>query len=167
MVEIKWRSKSDVDIHKNEPIMDDLKPLDINSVLELWSQTYNTSGKPDWAHIFPYYHEDIIFQDPIQKVEGKIAFEEMCNKLTKRCEELQMNIISIAANQTEIFMEWEMTMIFRRTPSTTLFGCTRLTLGDDGRIIYQRDYYDLWGDIFENVPMMKKLYPSFMKRVFG
>jgi len=143
------------------------KPLDCELVLDLWSKTYNTSGKPDWSHIFPYYDENIIFEDTIQKVVGKEAFIEMCQRLTKRCQELKMQISSIAANENQIFMEWEMTMIFRKTPSTSLFGCTRLTLGKDGRIIHQRDYYDLWGDIFENVPGMKKAYPRFMKRIFG
>ena len=142
-------------------------PLNTDLVLELWSKTYNTSGKPDWAHIFPCYSEEITFQDPIQTVVGKPAFIEMCNRLTKRCKELQMKIISIAQNDQVIFMQWEMTMIFRNTPSTTLFGSTKLTLGDDGRIIHQRDYYDLWGDIFANVPGMKRLYPWFMKRIFG
>jgi limonene-1,2-epoxide hydrolase len=144
-----------------------LPPLDTELVFKLWSKTYNTSGKPDWSHIFPYYHEQIIFQDPIQKVTGKAAFIEMCHRLTDRCETLNMNIFSIAANENEIFMNWEMVMIFRKTPSTSLYGATKLTLGDDGRIIHQRDYYDLWGDIFHNVPIMKKAYPRFMKRVFG
>ncbi len=145
----------------------ELAPLDTKLVLKLWSQTYNTSGEPDWSHIFPYYHDQVIFQDPIQKVEGKAAFIEMCHRLTNRCESLNMKISSIAANENEILMDWEMTMIFRKTPSTTLFGATKLTLGENGRIIHQRDYYDLWGDIFYNVPLMKKGYPRFMKRVFG
>jgi limonene-1,2-epoxide hydrolase len=136
-------------------------------VLELWSRTYNTSGKPDWSHIFPYYHEEIVFQDTIQKVVGKTDFMAMCKRLTGRCEELRMDISSIAAGEHEIFMEWTMTMIFRKTPSTPLHGCTKLTLGPDGRITHQRDYYDLWGDIFKNVPVMKKLYPRFMHRIFG
>ncbi len=144
-----------------------LKPLNKENVLELWSRTYNTSGKPDWSHIFPYYHEDIVFQDTIQKVVGKTNFVAMCNRLTERCEELKMDISSIAAGNNEIFMEWKMTMIFRKAPSTPLFGCTKLTLGPDGRITHQRDYYDLWGDIFKNVPVMKKIYPRFMRRVFG
>ena len=147
--------------------IEDLQTLDPVTVRQLWTQTYNTSGKPDWSHIFPYYHEEIVFQDPIQKVEGKQAFQDMCNRLTERCEELQMNISSIAAIENEIFMDWEMVMIFRRNPKTSLFGCTKLTIGDDGRITHQRDYYDLWGDIFHNVPVMKKIYPRFMRRVFG
>jgi len=138
--------------HENEPDHHTLTPLDVELVLDLWSQTYNTSGKPDWSHIFPYYDERIVFQDTVQKVEGKQDFIEMCNRLTNRCEELKMKITAIAASGNVIFMEWEMTMIFRKTPSTTLFGCTKLTLGDNGMITQQRDYYDLWGDIFKNVP---------------
>ena len=152
---------------QNNSDTNNLQPLDPELVLKLWSQTYNTSGKPDWSHIFPYYHEEIVFQDTIQKVEGKAAFTDMCNRLTERCEELQMKISSIAQGEHEIFLEWEMIMIFRKTPSTSLFGCTKLTLGEDGRITHQRDYYDLWGDIFHNVPFMKRAYPRFMKRVFG
>jgi limonene-1,2-epoxide hydrolase len=145
----------------------ELKPLDSELVLDLWSKTYNTHGKPDWSHIFSYYHETIVFQDPIQIVVGKAAFVEMCNRLTERCKELKMNIMAIASSESHIFMQWEMTMIFRNTPSTTLYGCSKLTLDDDGRITHQRDYYDLWGDIFANVPGMKRAYPRFMKRVFG
>ena len=74
-----------------------LQPLTTDLILDLWSRTYNTQGKPDWSHIFPYYHESIVFQDTIQRVEGKEAFMAMCNRLTKRCEQLNMDILSIAA----------------------------------------------------------------------
>ena len=153
--------------HQDELPRGSIKPLNTKRVLELWSRTYNTSGKPDWSHIFSYYHEDIVFQDPIQKVEGKSDFLAMCNRLTERCEELKMEITAIAKKDNVILMEWIMTMIFRKTPSTPLYGCSKLTLGPDGRIIHQRDYYDLWGDIFKNVPVMKTKYPRFMRRLFG
>lgn len=136
-------------------------------VLELWSKTYNTSGKPDWSHIFPYYHPDIVFQDSIQKVVGIAEFEALCNRLTKRCKSLQMDISSIAQNSNVIIMDWTMTMSFRKSPSTPIYGCTKLTFHEDGRIIGQRDYYDLWGDIFNGIPGFRKLYRWFMHRFFG
>ena len=151
----------------NEEQSDKLAPLTKSRFLSLWTKTYNKTGKPDWSHIFPYYHEDIIFQDTVQTIEGKEPFVEMCNRLTDRCERLEMEISSVVVAENEIFMEWKMTMIFRKTPSTPIFGCSKMTLGDDGRIIKQRDYYDLWGDIFQNVPIMKKLYPKFMFKLFG
>ncbi len=41
-----------------------------DTVRDLWSQTYNTEGKPDWSHIFPYYHPKIVFQDPFRGLKA-------------------------------------------------------------------------------------------------
>lgn len=145
----------------------DIQDLNTESVLVLWSKTYNTNGKPDWSHIFPYYHPEIVFQDSIQRIEGKENFEEMCNRLTKRCKELRMDIDSIVQDSNVIIMDWKMTMSFRKSPSTPIFGCTKLTIHEDGRIIEQRDYYDLWGDIFNGIPGFGKGYRKFMHKFFG
>ncbi|MDD3520644.1 MAG: nuclear transport factor 2 family protein [Actinomycetota bacterium] len=141
--------------------------LNINNIRELWSKTYNTEGKPDWSHIFPYYHPEIIFQDSIQKLQGIDNFAAMCNRLSKRCKKLQMEVISVLQDSGTIMMDWKMTMSFRRFPDKPIFGCTKLTLHNDGRIIEQRDYYDLWGDIFNEIPLFKKIYRKFMIKFFG
>ncbi len=141
--------------------------LTAERVRELWSRTYNREGKPDWSHILPYYHEDIVFHDSIQRLEGIEAFTALCNRLTRRCKQLHMDIGSIVVADSGIFMEWKMTMMFRRWPSSPIFGCSKLTLGEDGRIIHQRDYYDLWGDIFDGIPWFRGLYRRFMHRYFG
>lgn len=144
-----------------------LRPLDVSVVRELWSKTYNSAGKPDWTHIYPYYHPEVVFQDSIQRTEGKEEFVALCERLTRRCEKLQMDIHAVAGSGNTIFMDWKMTMVFRRFPSTPVYGSTRLTLHEDGRIIEQRDYYDLWGDIFNGVPWFKGIYRRFMRRFFG
>ncbi len=144
-----------------------LEPLTTERILELWSKTYNIEGKPDWSHIFPYYHEQIVFQDSIQRVEGIEEFKAMCARLTKRCEQLNMDIESIVKDGNIVFMQWKMTMIFKKYPSTPMYGCTKLTLGEDGRIIHQRDYFDMWGDIFNNIPYFKKPYRKFLRNKFG
>jgi limonene-1,2-epoxide hydrolase len=136
-------------------------------ILDLWSRTYNTQGKPDWSHIFPYYRDDIVFQDSIQRVEGIDNFKAMCQRLTDRCQELKMHIPDIVMEGGSVFMQWEMTMMFKKFPSSTLYGTTKLTLDDQGRITRQRDYYDLWGDIFDNIPWFAKPYRRFMSKKFG
>ena len=139
----------------------------MTTIKELWSKTYNTEGKPDWSHIFKYYHKDIIFQDTIQRIEGIDEFIAMCNRLTKRTNQLNMEIVSIAQNENVIIFDWIMTMIFKKYPSTPIYGSTKLTLSDDGLILQQRDYYDLWGDIFNNIPYFKKMYRRFLVKKFG
>ena len=136
-------------------------------VRELWSKTYNTEGKPDWSHIFPCYRGDISFRDSVQAVSGKADFEAMCRRLAGRCKALRMDIRSLVMEGGTVFMQWEMTMSFKSFPSSTLHGSTRLLLDEEGLIYDQRDYYDLWGDIFDNIPWMAKRYRRFMKKRFG
>ena len=143
------------------------KTLDISTVRELWSKAYNAFGKPDWSHLYPYYHPDVTFQDCIQRIEGKKEFIALCERLTKRCEMLQMEILSIAQNSNVILMDWIMTMSFNKYPNTPVYGSTKLTLHEDGRIIEQRDYFDLWGDIFNGIPYFIKTYRKFVRKHFG
>ncbi|MBU1048466.1 nuclear transport factor 2 family protein [Candidatus Bipolaricaulota bacterium] len=144
-----------------------LSDLTEDEVRELWSKTYNREGKPDWSHIFPYYSDDVVFRDSIQEIHGLEDFKAMCKRLTDRSKQLQMHIPSIVRSADCIFMQWEMTMSFKRYPSSTLYGATKLELDDEGRICSQRDYYDLWGDIFDNIPWFAGPYRRFMHRKFG
>ena len=141
--------------------------LNAERIKELWSKTYNTQGKPDWSHILPYYDDDIYFRDSIQELQGMEEFKAMTERLTDRSNDLTMRIIRTAQQDKDIFIEWEMTIKFKRNPSSVLYGSSRVTLNEEDRIIEQRDYYDLWGDIFDNIPRIGKAYRRFMKRKFG
>ena len=136
-------------------------------VLELWNKTYNTEGKPDWSHIIPYYDDNIYFRDSIQEIRGIKEFTAMTERLTKRSKDLKMNIVNAVMKENIVFIEWEMTLSFKKYPSSVLFGSSRLTINQEGKILEQRDYYDLWGDIFDNIPRFGKVYRKFMKRKFG
>lgn len=136
-------------------------------VLELWSKTYNTEGQPDWSHILPYYDNDIYFRDTIQEIRGIEEFTKMTERLAQRSKDLKMKIIRAVMEENIIFLEWEMTIKFRKNPTSVLYGTSRLTLNEEGKITEQRDYYDLWGDIFDNIPRFGKAYRKFMKKKFG
>ena len=136
-------------------------------IKELWSKTYNTEGKPDWSHILPYYDENIIFRDSIQEVRGLQDFTAMTERLTKRSKDLKMKIVRATGQEDTLFIEWEMTISFKKNPRSVLYGASRLTVNDQGKITEQRDYYDLWGDIFDNIPRFGKAYRRFMRKKFG
>ena len=81
-------------------------------VLDLWTKTYNTEGKPDWSHILPYYDNNIYFRDSIQEIRGIEEFTAMTERLTKRSKDLKMKIVNAVMEENIIFMEWEMTLKF-------------------------------------------------------
>jgi limonene-1,2-epoxide hydrolase len=141
--------------------------MDAETIKELWSKTYNTEGKPDWSHILPYYDDNIYFRDSIQQIKGIDEFKAMTERLANRSKDLKMNIVRAIKENNIVFIEWEMTIRYKKNPSSVLYGSSRLTLTEEGKIGEQRDYYDLWGDIFDNIPRFGKVYRRFMRRKFG
>ena len=102
-------------------------------VKDLWSKTYNTEGKPDWSHILPYYDDNIYFRDSIQEIRGIEEFTAMTERLTKRSKDLKMNIVNAVMEENIVFIEWEMTLSFKKYPSSVLYGSSRLTLNKEGK----------------------------------
>lgn len=141
--------------------------LDLDTFIDLWSKTYNTEGKPDWSHILPYYTDDIYFRDSIQEIRGIEEFTAMTERLTERSQDLKMKIVQAVRQDGIIFFEWEMTISYKKYPGSVVYGASRLTLNEEGMISEQRDYYDLWGDIFDNIPKFGPAYRKFMKKKFG
>ena len=139
----------------------------VETIKELWSKTYNTEGSPDWSHILPYYDDNVYFKDSIQEIHGIEEFRAMTERLAKRSKNLKMNVVRAFMQDCMIFIEWEMTISYKKYPSSVLYGSSRVTLNADGKIAEQRDYYDLWGDIFDNIPRFGRAYRRFMIRKFG
>ena len=154
-------------IDLNEQDISTYSIKDVDTIKELWSKTYNTEGKPDWSHILPYYDDNIYFRDSIQGIHGIDEFSALTERLSKRSKDLKMKVVRAVMQANIIFVEWEMTISYKKNPSSVLHGSSRLTLSEEGKIIEQRDYYDLWGDIFDNIPRFGKAYRKFMKRKFG
>jgi len=138
-----------------------------DQIRELWSKTYNTEGKPDWSHILPYYDDNILFKDTIQEIRGIEEFKKMTERLAERSKELKMAVLRVIKEDNVVFVEWEMTILFKKTRTSVIYGASRLSISEEGKIIEQRDYYDLWGTIFDNIPSFRKPYRRFMRKHFG
>ncbi|MFB0957449.1 MAG: MBL fold metallo-hydrolase [Clostridiaceae bacterium] len=81
--------------------------LTLDTVMDLWTKTYNSQGKPDWSHILPYYDDEIYFRDSIQEIRGIAEFREMTERLTNRSKDLSMHLVRAQQNGNDLFIEWE------------------------------------------------------------
>ncbi len=146
--------------------MDQYRIESLAQFTALWQDIYTSSGHPSWVRILPYYADDIVFRDSVQELRGKKAFTAMTERLTRRSRDLEFIIHNATMTGDLIFMEWEMVISYKRYPKSSVYGASRVQL-QDGKVIGQRDYYDLWGDIFDNIPGVGKAYRAFMKGRFG
>jgi limonene-1,2-epoxide hydrolase len=145
---------------------DEHRIRDLPHLLSLWQTRYASADKPDWDHILPYYDKDIVFKDSIQEIHGIEKFSAMTRRLAKRSKSLEFHVHNSVIKGNLILMEWEMVISYKKYPKASVYGASRILLRD-GKVIEQRDYYDLWGDIFDNIPLIKKGYRWFMRKVFG
>lgn len=139
---------------------------DLRHYLSLWEGVHSSNRGQCWNHFLPYYDENIIFKDSIQEIKGISDFTKMVERLSKRSTALEVKVHNSCMEGNLIFVEWEMIMTYKKYPKTSLFGLSRVTL-NEGKIVEQRDYYDLWGDILDNVKFLAKGYRKLMKRWFG
>ncbi len=146
--------------------MDKYRIRNLEHLKSLWRDIYADSGKVDWSGMLPYYADGIRFKDSVQELRGKRRFAAMTERLAKRAKKLRFIIHHAALEGDLVFIEWEMVISYRRFPESSVYGSSRLLL-QDGKIAEQRDYYDLWGDIFDNIPFFAALYRSLMRWGFG
>jgi limonene-1,2-epoxide hydrolase len=151
--------------HYNES-MDESRIRDLPHFLFLWQDVYASAGKPGWDHILPYYDKDIYFKDSVQEIRGIEKFCEMTRRLAKRSKSIEFFVHNSAMEGNLIFIEWEMVISYRNYPKSSVFGASRIRLRD-GKVLEQRDYYDLWGDILDNIPFVGKVYRPFVRKRFG
>jgi len=142
-------------------------PMTVETLREIWMSPYGRGKKPDYSRLYPHYHPDCRFQDSIQAFQGKGKFIEMCERLGKRCQEIYMDVHAVAGSGKLFFVEWTMSMRFKMSPLTPLKGATKVEVDDDGLIVHHRDYYDLWGDSMDAMPVVGKMYRWFMINVMG
>lgn len=146
--------------------MEEHKIIDFAQFKELWEDIYGSSDRPSWDGIIPYYADDIYFRDSVQEIRGIERFTEMTTRLARRSRNLQFIIHRGNMEGNLIFIEWEMIIAYKRFPKASVYGASRILLRD-GKVAEQRDYYDLWGDIYDNIPVIAPIYRTLMKWWFG
>jgi limonene-1,2-epoxide hydrolase len=97
----------------------------------------------------PLYDEDMVFEDPIQKVRGLDAFVALNRRLLGRAKDLTFRVHDAATTGDVSFLTWTMLCTPKLGPKIHVDGTTHLRVRG-GRVAYHRDYWDL-GELFTSV----------------
>lgn len=139
---------------------------DLPHFLALWQEIYANPDRPGWDHVLPYYDEEIRFKDSVQEIRGKTRLSAMLRRLAGRSRRLEFIVHNSLMQGSLILIDWEIRVSYQRLPKSSIFGASRIVLRE-GRIIEQRDYYDLWGDILDAIPVARRVYRLIMRALFG
>jgi hypothetical protein len=110
------------------------------------------------------YHDDVYFEDPMQRLYGKVALTEGLRRMLTRLRDVEFQIHTLRQIDNEAYLTW--TMRFRPPigPGMCVEGSSHLRL-HEGLIHYHRDYWDMLSSLAETSPLLGLAYRAVMRRL--
>lgn len=117
-----------------------------------------------------FYAANAVFQDPIQKVEGREGIKSMFRSFAKLFKAVDTKLLSTIGDDKQQAVHWEMTFVYKSWPAAvTIKGVTWLEFNDTGQCVSHTDYWDLWAFFKRSLPFRQTLanFPKRLKQLFS
>ena len=132
--------------------------LDAQAVHELFSMW--DKEVPSIEELRQYFADDLVFEDPLQRIEGLEEYWAMNERLLKQNTDLKIQMEESAQNGRHIMFTYSLSMSPSKKMSKMLHvtGMTYVRLNDEGKIEYHRDYWDFLGAMLSMFPRALRVY---------
>ncbi|HSH57610.1 MAG TPA: nuclear transport factor 2 family protein [Halomonas sp.] len=127
--------------------------------LEAFCAFFTNLDKSCTKMLYKFYTPDIIFQDPLHRIEGAEPLERYFATLYRNVTTCRFAYHERQRSAREAFVTWTMHLVHPRLESgreITVEGCSHLTFAEDdsGRIARHRDYFDAGELLYERLPLL-------------
>lgn len=129
----------------------------VHNMFSLWDKEV-----PSVEELRTYFTDDMIFEDPLQRIEGLEAYREMNERLLKKNADLMIEMREHAQNGPHIMFTFALSMApNKKRPGRKAYveGMTYVRLNEEGKIDYHRDYWDF-------APMFLGMFPPPVLRLY-
>lgn len=111
------------------------------------------------------YSFDILFQDPVHKIEGLDNLERYFSKLNSNLENGKFKFTSEYVIENKAILEWEMVLATKRPrANVTAQGISILSIKDN-KVTSHRDYFDVGEVFYENIPVIGGILRLIKRRI--
>ena len=120
-----------------------------------WS--FNTLNKDNYSQVVDdFYHEDLEFADPIEKIKGRDAMKQYYGNMYKNVKEIKFDFSEMVTQGDTVVGVWVMTLKTDGLNDGEPFQVegNSVIRFKDGKAIYHRDYFDMGAFIYEKIPVV-------------
>ncbi|WP_375562098.1 nuclear transport factor 2 family protein [Bernardetia sp. OM2101] len=126
--------------------------MNTNSI-EAFKHYFKQMDFSNIADLNTIYSDNIVFIDPIHKIQGIENLKQYFNKLNDNLVEGSFTFTDEDIIENKAYLTWEMNLKLKRPKKNVkALGISVLTLEE--KIIRQRDYFDAGELFYENVPIL-------------
>jgi len=138
------------------------------AALDRFCAFFNKLDNTCTEKLYEVYTEDVIFSDPLHRIEGCEALERYFSSMYENVEQCQFTYHSQQLQGKQGFVTWTMEFIHPRLAGgkpIRVEGCSVLTFADDGRVQRHQDYFDAGAMLYEHLPLMGSAIRWLKKRL--
>jgi hypothetical protein len=129
------------------------------SWLEKFIQVYTQLGNTDFHILGEIYHPDVEFIDPMHHISGADSLIDYFHHLYTNIESCCFDINHVVVSGNEAALYWTMHYQHKWLNGGKIIsveGHSRLK-GQEGLVIYHRDYLDVGAMVYEHIPVLGSL----------
>jgi hypothetical protein len=136
-------------------------PPVVSTFLRVWSEI--GPGRP--LPLEELYAEDVVFEDPLHRVEGLPALRAHADRLNANLRRCRFEHGARLVGDGEAFLTWSMHIDLRRGPKRTIVvpGTSHIRFAD--RVRSQRDYFDVGALVYEQIPLLGGIVRAIKRRM--
>lgn len=112
------------------------------------------------------YAADVVFQDPLHRVEGLVALRDYFARMYEGVESIRFEFDTVLQAPGEAMLAWTMHMRHRRLrpgQELALPGASHIRFGT--QVHYHRDYFDAGAMLYERLPLLGGVVRAIRRRV--
>ena len=121
-------------------------------------EVFNALGPDNIELLDAFYDADVRFVDPVGEREGLDDLKEYYADLYANVESIGFEFTSHVVEGDLHVVEWTMDIELRklnRGKPYTVEGCSFIEFGENDRVVYHRDYFDLGELVYERAPIVR------------
>ncbi|MFO7646736.1 nuclear transport factor 2 family protein [Halomonas campaniensis] len=127
--------------------------------LEAFCAFFNKLDKSCTRKLHEFYTDDVVFTDPLHRVEGARALEAYFSTLYENVTSCRFTFHHGQRSGQDAFVTWTMQLVHPRLDrgrEIEVPGCSHLQFAADGsgKVARHRDYFDAGAMLYERLPLL-------------
>jgi len=119
--------------------------------------TFNALDKDNMHVLDDFYHDAVVFEDPLGHIEGLPALKDYYARMYGNVQTIRFDFARhIVDGETHVAI-WTMRMSAKglnRGNEVAVDGVSVLRFDEDDLVVYHRDYFDVGAMVYEHVPVL-------------
>lgn len=128
---------------------------------------FNELRKDNLEILDGYYAKNLVFEDPLGKIEGLPAMKKYYGIMYENVTEIKFDFTKTIKQENEHFFRWKMTMKTSKLNGgdpIVVEGGSMIIFNKEGLVEYHRDFFDMGEMIYEQIPILRSVIKSIKGR---